>query len=149
MAGGMTGGDALKAELERIARMASNASSVRIGFLEGATYPNGTPVALIAAIHNWGAPKAGIPPRPFFSNMLAAKSPEWPGAIAGLLKANNYDALRTLQQTGEAVAGQLRQAIVDQNSPPLAPATIQRKGFSKPLVNQGIMLNNVDYEVKA
>lgn len=149
MAGGMKGGDALKAKLAEIARNASNASEVRVGFLEGATYPNGTPVALIAAIHNWGAPKAGIPPRPFFSNMIAAKQPEWPGAIAGLLKANNYDALRTLQLTGEAVAGQLRQAIVDTNAPPLAPATIRRKGFSKPLVDTAQMLDSVEYEVKA
>lgn len=149
MAGGMKGGDALKAELERIARMASSAKEVRVGFLEGATYPNGTPVAMIAAIQNWGAPRAGIPPRPFFSNMIAAKQPEWGPAIGALLRANNYDALRTLQQAGEAVAGQLRQSIVDTNAPPLAESTIARKGFSTPLVETGHMLNSVDYEVKA
>lgn len=142
MAGGLKGGDALKAKLAEIARNASSASEVRVGFLEGATYPNGTPVALVAAVHNWGK-------WPFFTNMIAQKSPEWPAAISGLLKANNYDALRTLQLTGEAVAGQLRQAIVDTNSPALAPSTIRRKGFAKPLVDTGQMLNSVDYEVKA
>lgn len=139
---GLKGGDALKAKLAEIARLATNAKEVRVGFLEGATYPNGTPVALVAAVHNFGR-------WPFFSNMIAAKSPEWGPAMAALLKANNYDALRTLQLTGEAIAGQLRQAIVDTNSPALAPSTIRRKGFSKPLVETGQMLNSVDYEVKA
>lgn len=138
----MKGGDALRARLAQIARLASNAKEVRVGFLEGATYPNGTPVALVAAVHNFGK-------WPFFTDMVAAKSPEWPVAMASLLKANDYDALRTLQQTGEAVAGQLRQAIVDTNSPALAPSTIRRKGFAKPLVDTAHLLNSVDYEVKA
>lgn len=148
MAGGMKGGDALRAKLEEIAQKASTAKEVRVGFLERATYPDGTPVALIAAIQNWGAPGAGIPPRPFFSNMIAEKSPEWPGAISNLLKANDFDAKLTLEQVGQAVAGQLRQSIVDTNDPPLAPATIRRKGFAKPLVDTGLMLNSIDYEVK-
>ena len=49
---------------------------------------------------------------------------------------------------GEAIAGQLRQSIVDTNSPALAESTIRRKGFSKPLVDTGHMLQSVDYEVK-
>lgn len=143
------GGEKLAARLAAIARTIRNASSVRIGFLENARYPDGTPVAMIAAIGNYGAPRAGIPPRPFYTNMIAAKQGEWPRAIAGLLKSTDYDALRTLQLTGEAIAGQLRQSIIDTNDPPLKPATIRRKGFSKPLVETGHMLNSVDYEVQA
>lgn len=143
------GGEKFAAKLDAIARTIRSASGVRIGFLEAARYPDGTPVAMIAAIHNYGAPRAGIPPRPFFTNMIAAKQGEWPKAIAGLLKSTDYDAFRTLQLTGEAVAGQLRQSIIDTNDPPLKPATIRRKGFSKPLVETGHMLNSVDYEVQA
>ena len=142
------GGKKIAARLEEIARLSTNASAVKVGFLAGATYPDGTPVAMIAAIQNFGAPSRGIPPRPFFSNMVRGKGPEWPAAIAGLLKANDYDALRTLQQTGEAVAGQLRQSIRDTNAPPLAPSTIRRKGFDKPLIDTGHMWNSIDYEVK-
>jgi hypothetical protein len=103
---------------------------------------------MIAAIQEFGAPSRGIPPRPFFRNMIKAKSGEWPKAIAALLKANNYDARRTLMLTGEAIAGQLRQSIVDTNSPPLKPATIKRKGFAKPLIDTSVMINSIDYEVK-
>lgn len=142
------GGDKLEAELQRMAGAVTSAETVKVGFLAGATYPNGTPVAMIAAIQNWGAPRAGIPPRPFFSNMIAAKSPEWGPATGALLIANDYDAAKTLAQVGEAVSGQLRQSIIDTNAPPLAASTVARKGFDKPLVDTGVMLNSIDYEVK-
>ena len=145
----VTGGERLERTLSDIARLASNAKEVRVGFLADATYPDGKPVALIAAIQNWGAPSRGIPPRPFFSDMIQKRQHEWGPAIGNLLVKNGYDALRTLQLTGEAVAGQLRTSIVETNDPPLAPSTIRRKGFSKPLVDSGHMLNSVDYEVKA
>ena len=145
----VTGGERLERTLSDIARLASNAKEVRVGFLADATYPDGKPVALIAAIQNWGAPSRGIPPRPFFSDMIQKRQHEWGPAIGNLLVNTGYDALRTLQLTGEAVAGQLRTSIVETNDPPLAPSTIRRKGFSKPLVDSGHLLNSVDYEVKA
>jgi len=144
----ISGGEKLTAALRGIAEKASNAALVRVGFLENATYPDGKSVALIAAIQEFGAPSVGIPPRPYFRHMIAAKSGEWPDAIAGLLKTNDYDAAKTLGQTGQAVSGQLRQSIVDTNSPPNAPSTVARKGSAKPLVDTGHMLASVDYEVK-
>lgn len=158
----LQGGQAFESTLVSMSTRLSNAKEVRIGFLEGATYPNGTPVALIGAIQNWGAPRAGIPPRPFFSSMIANKQAEWPAAVGGLLKANNYDALRTLQLTGEAIAGQLRTSIVETNEPPLAPSTLRKRGVAgmvynpkdmstfgaKPLVWTGHLLASVDYQVK-
>jgi hypothetical protein len=143
------GGNKFEAALQAMAGKVTSAESVKVGFLSGATYPDGTPVAMIAAIQNWGAPKAGIPPRPFFSDMIAKKSPEWGPATGELLKANDYDAAKTLTLVGETVAGQLRQSIVDTNEPALAESTIRRKGFDKPLVDTGHMLNSVDYEVKS
>ncbi len=145
----INGGSKLDQKLRDITKLMSNASSVKVGFLAESKYQDGKPVAMIAAIQDYGAPSVGIPPRPFFRNMVAAKKEEWPAAIAALLKANGYDALRTLQQTGEAISGQLRQSIVDTNEPPLAESTIRRKGFSKPLVDTGHMLNSVSYEVQA
>jgi hypothetical protein len=140
-------GDKLNAALSEIAAKLKNASGVKVGFLSNATYPDGTSVPMVAAIMEFGAPSKGIPPRPFMRNMIAAKSAEWPEAMAALLVENDYDALRTLQQTGEAIAGQLKQSIVDTNSPPLAQSTIDRKGFSKPLVDTAQMLNSVEFQV--
>jgi hypothetical protein len=142
------GGKKFEAKLAEMIRLVSRPATLRVGFLENARYPDGTPVAMIAAIQDFGAPSVGIPPRPFFRNMIKNKEGEWPKAIAGVLKANNYDAVKTLEITGAAIAGQLRQSIIDTNSPPLAPSTIRRKGFAKPLVDTGHMLNSVDYEVQ-
>lgn len=141
------GGLRLESKLEAIVRKVTAKEKVRVGFLEGATYPDGTPVALVAAVQNFGAPKVGIPPRPFFSNMVKDETPRLGKVTAAALKATDYAAGEALKMIGEHVAGALRQSIVDTNSPPLKPATIARKGFSKPLVDTGHMLNSVDYEV--
>ena len=143
----MRGGDKVQKVLADIGTGLAKGKTVRVGFLENATYPDGTPVAMIAAIQNFGAPSRGIPPRPFFSNMIAAHSKEWPQAIKNLAVQYNYDMDKVLALVGEGIAGQLRQSIIDTNAPPLAPATIARKGFDKPLVHTGHMLQSVDYEV--
>jgi hypothetical protein len=159
------GGDKLRNALVKLTRNVSNGATLHVGFLSGATYPvrssrgrkgrkrgasKSAPisVAMVAAIQEFGAPSRNIPPRPFFRNMVKNKSKEWPGAIAKLLKANNYDAKRTLELAGQAIAGQLRQSIKDISSPPLKPATVRRKGHAKLLVDSGVMLASIDYEVK-
>lgn len=118
------GGNKLKVTLEKISLAAKRAGTLRVGFLSKAKYPDGTPVAMIAAIQEYGAPRVGIPPRPFFRNMVTKKKGEWPGAIAKLLKANDYDARQTLMQAGDAIRGQLQQSIVDTMAPPLSPVTL-------------------------
>jgi len=120
----ISGGEKLRQRLDNLARKVKKAATVRVGFLEGSGYPNGTSVPMVAAIQEFGAPKAGIPPRPYFRTMVKAKSPEWPEAIAGLLQKTNYDAVATLASMGEGIAGQLRQSIVDTFEPPLSPITL-------------------------
>lgn len=142
----ITGGDKVEKVLKDIVERLGRPGSVAVGFFEDATYPDGTPVAMVAAIQNYGAPAGGIPPRPFFSNMIADKSPEWPAAIAGLIQAGD-DTGTVLRKTGAAIAGQLQQSIRDTNTPALAQSTIDRKGFAKPLIDTGQMINSVDYQV--
>ena len=50
----LKGGDKLEAALREIARKVSKPGKLRVGFLEGATYPDGTPVALVAGGTNSG-----------------------------------------------------------------------------------------------
>ena len=103
---------------------------------------------MIAAIQEFGAPSVGIPPRPFFRNMIAAKQSEWAPALKIQLKANGYNGPQALDILGAAIAGQLRQSVIDTNSPPLKPTTIRRKGFAKPLIDTSVMINSIDHEVK-
>lgn len=142
------GGDKLKKKLDAlVAGLASGNNTVKVGFLSKATYPDGKPVAMIAAIQDFGAPSRGIPPRPFFRNMIRDNSNAWPGIMANLLVTTSYDTDKTLNLMGEGIKGQLQQSIRDTNTPPLSPKTVQRKGFSKPLIDTGNMINSVDWEV--
>ena len=84
-------GPGLRKRLSEIARGLDKAAKVRIGFLENATYPDGKPVAMIAAIQEFGAPARNIPPRPFFRQMIAAKSS---GMAAGNCRSRGLDRLR-------------------------------------------------------
>lgn len=141
------GGTKLQGALSKITANVTTAKEVQIGFLAGATYPDGTSVPMVAALNEFGIPSKNQPPRPFFRQMIAAKSGEWPGAVGKLLKANDFDVAKTLDQAGAAIAGQLRQSIVDLTSPPLSPKTIKAKGFDKPLIDSGVMSNSVDHQV--
>lgn len=144
----ITGGERLEKALQELARNVSKPGTLRVGFLAGSTYPDGTSVPLVATLNEFGVPSRGQPPRPFMRNMVAAKSKEWPAAAELALKANGYDATEALKVVGTGIAGQLKQSINDLVSPPLAPSTIARKGFSKPLISTSVMIKSVDFEVK-
>lgn len=144
----LRGGDEARKILRQFMEMARDPFVLRVGFLENATYPDGKPVAMIGAIQNYGAPRAGIPPRPFFSNMIRKKQGEWPSAIVTLMRDNDMDIERVLTIAGAAIAEQLKQSIIDTNTPPLADSTVARKGFDKPLIDTSHMINSVDFEVK-
>lgn len=118
------GGDKLDAALRRIASELSGGAEVDVGFLENATYPDGTPVAMVAAIQDGGAPRAGIPPRPFFRDMVANESKHWAGDLAKILPAVDYDAKTALSLMGEEIKGELQQSIADTFSPALSPVTL-------------------------
>ena len=142
----ISGGNGLEAALKALGAKVTKAASVDVGFLEGSTYPDGTSVPMVAALNEFGSGKT--PARPFFRTMVAAKSGEWPEAVGNLLKANDFDAAKTLAQAGSAISGQLQQSIVDFNSVPLAASTIAAKGNSKQLVDSGVMLASISFVVK-
>ena len=171
------GGDKAAVIIGELGKKLAAAQVVRVGFLGGSTEPNGAPTAMIAAIQEFGAPSRRIPPRPFFRNAIAKHKNEWPDAIATNLKANGYDAEKTLDQAGAAIAGQIRESIIETNAPPLSPVTLMlRKMFgnhpelirgrdvgeaarrvaagessagvsTKPLIWTGNLINSVDHEV--
>jgi hypothetical protein len=145
----ISGGERLEAKLAELARKLEKPGTLRVGFLEGATDADGTSVPMKAAILDFGAPSRNIPPRPFFRNMVAEKSDSWGEAMELNLVQTNFDVDVTLNRMGEGIKGQLQQSIQETNTPPLAESTIERKGFDKPLIDKGNMINSVDFEVKS
>lgn len=175
----LSGGDLLRDRLREISNSVGRGGQVNVGFLENATYPDGTPVAMVAAIQEFGAPGKSIPPRPFFRNMIAAHADEWGDQLAAALKTFDYDVAKSLDFMGQDIQGELRQSIIDTNEPPLSEITLMLRkmraddpnlivtgrtvgeaaarvaagetagGVShKPLVDTGLLLRNVDYEVR-
>lgn len=139
--------------LDALNNIASNLSDkqMKVGFIDRATYPDGTPVALVAATNEYGNPGNNQPPRPFFRNAIAEHESEWLDAISrGLQKGVPLDDV--LAVVGERAVGDVVQSIATLMDPPLSPATIasrKSKGnaSTKPLVDTKVMIRDVHYEV--
>jgi hypothetical protein len=137
----LTGGDKLRARLRDLSARLARKKVVRVGFFARR-------VADVAAYNEFGSPAAGRPPRPFFRKTIAEGRKHWGSDLGKVLRHTGFDAERSLGLMGELIAGELRQSIVDFDSPPLAASTVRRKGFAKPLVDTGTMLRSVDYRVE-
>lgn len=139
--------------LDALNNIASNLSDkqLKVGFIDGATYPDGTPVAMVAATNEYGNPANNQPPRPFFRNAIADHESAWLEAITrGLQKGVPLDDV--LAVVGEKAVGDVVQSIATLMDPPLSPATIasrKSKGnaSTKPLVDTKVMIRDVHYEV--
>ena len=170
-----TGGAKLEKYLNDLAKKLEKGSVLRAGFLEGAVYPDlpaentraeyakkrakgdktalggkvgGTPVAFVAAVQEFGDPAAGIPPRPFFRPAIAQHSDEWGEKLGASLKGTGYDVERALALVGKAIEGDIAASIIATNDPRLAASTVAAKGFEKPLVDSGHLLQSIDSEVR-
>lgn len=156
------GGGRMNRVLSLMERRVNNARAVNVGFLASATYPatysnrlehrisprRGAKFVAQAAFWNeFGT--ATAPERPYFRTMIAEKSPRWGESMAYLARVHNYDARKILTNMGIGIQGQLVDSIRGWDDPPNAPLTVAIKGFNKPLVDEGIMQNSVDFEVVA
>ena len=142
----LSGGDKLEARLAEIAAKLGSGAEVEVGFMSGATYQeDGTSVALVAALNEFGTSKA--PPRPFFRNAIAANSDKWPVNVATALKANGYDPAKALDLVGQEIQEEIQDSIRSNTPPPNAPSTVARKGFDKTLIDTGFMLDSVTHRV--
>lgn len=139
----------------------------KTGWFETAKYADGTPVAYVAAIQEFGAvlrpddglglasqwmgenegPAGGfIPPRPFMRPAVAKHGQEWMDLLAKGAKAalaGKFTAVEVMESVALRAAGDIGKQISAVMTPPLAPSTIAAKGFSKPLVDTGLMLQSV------
>lgn len=143
----VTGGEAMRRYLEDLAQRLGAGKVLRVGFLEGATYPDGEPVATIAAANEFGRPENNQPPRPFFRQAINENRSRWTKGF-GVLLEQGRPLEQAMALTGEVMRGDIQASIRKLTDPALAEATIARKGFDKPLIDTSHMLNSVDYEVR-
>jgi len=123
---------------------------LKVGFMEGATYPDGQPVTAIASLQEYGNLK--IPPRPFFRSAIANKEEEWKKTLTEGMKSG--DAVDdVLAITGEIIKGDIVESIASLYYPTLAQHTIERRRArgnysTKPLVDTKVLIRSVDMRVE-
>lgn len=138
------GGKKLEALLENAFK--GHVKGVETGFYADATYDDGTPVAGVAAAHEFG--DGNLPERPFFR--LANEGIK--GKAVGMLRAQIDPKVMAVDKTiaarlGAMHAGEVKRSITALKSPALDPSTIARKGSSNPLIDTGVMRSSVTYKV--
>lgn len=143
----LRGGDKFKRRLEELARKTEE-QEVAVGFGWNDSYPDGTPLALVAALNEYGAPSRGIPPRPFMRLTIARNRAGWPALAAARLKFRNGDVAAALADVGEVIKGQIEDTILSDVPPPNSPATIARKGHGATLRDTKFMLQHVRWVVR-
>ena len=151
MSARMKGGANLAKYLADLKRNATSAQRVDIGFFRDATYTDGTPVATVAAVQEFGNDR--VPARSFMRTTIAERSRQWPGAAAAVLRATGCDARQALETMGQVAAQEMQSKISEITEPPLAPSTVRqrlKKGSEvpdKPLIDTRTMINALRYQV--
>ena len=119
-------------------------ASVRVGVLENATYPDGTPVAMVAFWNEYGTRTS--PVRAFFRTTVSEQKKNWVLSVQNLMKIHN-DPKRVMGLIGVHMQEQIVQSFNTWSDPPNSAYTIAKKGFDKPLVERGIMMRSIKSEV--
>ena len=156
---------ALQTHLAKI--LTEPVAHVRVGFLEGATYEDGTPVALVAGAQEFGVPAdpeaqgqdndageygerpdgfRGIPAKHFMRGTVAEQKEAWAEHLRGQLSGDKYDLEKSLGRTGQVMKGDLMTTILTIEHPEVSEATKKHKK-GKLLVETRTLLRAVDSEV--
>ena len=120
-------------------------ASLRVGVLEDATYPDGTPVAMVAFWNEYGTKTA--PVRAFFRTTVSNNKKNWVLSIQNLVKMHEPEKAMGLM--GEHIKDQIVQSIIGWSEPPNAPYTVKKKGFNNPLIRTGQLSRSISYEVNS
>lgn len=131
-------------------RLVGDNRVVNVGVPEGKREEDGTPVAMIAAVHEFGSPSQGIPERPFLRVAVQRNRQKY----VRLNRINLVKMLRgqatvdqALGQLGEMAKGDVQTEIRSGVFTPLKEATKKRKGSSRPLIDTGQMVQSIAWEL--
>jgi phage gpG-like protein len=135
--------------LDKLVDTLKNLNSVRVGVPKGPE-EKGTSLAVIAAVHEFGAPSVGIPERPFLRNTIKANQENY----IRLNRINAVKAMRgqmnprtALMQLGMMAQGDVQKFMAN-NSYTLKPLTIKRKGSSRALIDNGQLRLSITFEIE-
>lgn len=141
--------------------------AVRVGYFPGATHLSRkentgevvgeVPTAYIASIHEYGAPKANIPPRSFFRTSATEQRQKWADFMAKLLDSSVKGKIgfsKGLETIGLVVSKDIAHKIDEITEPALKERTLaarqaRRKSppSKKPLIDTALMRDQLTFEV--
>ncbi len=127
---------------------------LRVGVF-GGTEDDGTPLAEVAAIHEFGAPRAGIPQRSFQRSTMRRKRDEITRVMAtqtSAVSTGKKSPAAALGTVGKYIVGEIKLTIDSRQTEgpepqELKPATVKRKGHDLPLVETGKMRDAITHQV--
>lgn len=131
--------------------------AAEVGFFDTSHYPDGTPVAYVAAIQEFGS--GPIPPRPFMRDTITKRSRYWVRTLEAGAKevlAGRLTASQMLDGVGKLAAGDVQTTISQLTSPALKDSTTYARAHRKkkprntsikPLVDTGVLFASVDSKV--
>ena len=138
------GWEKVKAELESL-----RVIGVKVGIVEGHnTSEDGANIAEYAAYNEEGTEH--IPSRPFIRSWVDNNHEQinktMDAVYARVLKGQ-LSSEQAMKLIGEFAQSGIKKNITNGIFEPNAPATIKKKGSSRPLINTGTMRNSIRYEV--
>lgn len=116
------GFDQLRQTLEGLDR-----AQCRVGFFGSSKYADGTPVAYVAAIQEFGSPSTGTPPRPYMRPTVASRRTAWIEVVRRASRdaiVNTQDGGQVLEILGQVASGDVAKSIKNLTAPALSPVTV-------------------------
>lgn len=124
-------------------------SQASVGFFDNSKYEDGTSVAYVATIQEFGVPEKNIPPRPFMRPTVDAQLENWKYFIYSSLKSG-VPVEQILNALGSNAVGEIQKSITAVTSPALKQSTINSRTnkTDKPLIDTSVMIGSVSYKVE-
>ena len=142
--------------LRNLANSIKNPKEARVGFFKSSVYEDGTPVAYVAAIQEFGNPAGGIPSRSFIRTTIAEQEGPWRDLMKNGCKAivnGKATVDQVMEGMGLQAEGDMKAKISQISQPPLKAGTIKNRlkrgnKSQKPLVDTGYMLATLTHTVE-
>jgi len=112
--------------------------SVKVGWFSSAKYPDGTPVAYVATIQEFGHGKT--PPRPFMRPTITGRQNSWRTLLRSQMKklAEGKTVRDVLTILAGKVEGDIAKGMRNVTAPPLSPVTLQLRKWRRAGIPIGI-----------
>lgn len=138
-------------KLEQMLKHTQKHSHAAVGILQDQPHDEKFSMVDLAMVHEYGSPANNIRARSFIRSTCDAKRKEHLELIRKLqqkILLGRITVKQALAQLGEVVSKDMVQAINDGIDPELKPATIKRKGSSKPLIDTGRLKGSITHEIR-